>query len=372
MPPDFADAALLAWTSVVSGQSGAKVRLSQSTEYYPGTEDRVLIVEGSQESITSAISKALRLMLEVRRPCRVRVVLLQPVVYSSSLRDCRTQPFLMPHCERRRFGVWCRCLPEVRVARVELAVAFVVFVIVAAALDAWVVGWSLSAGAIIGKAGAVVKQLNDDTGARTSVSPLDAVSSVTSERIVSISGNLAAIEAVFQRLVQLSYRDPEQWSWSNRSSRSTVGCGVGGWVGGWVFVSCTWWTCVTTLSTTLALRRYTYDRAPSRGMALAAATGTYGMVPSMYGAPVPSMMPGGPMPYGAPSGGGGRGGMPPSAAPSYGRPSYAPPAPAPPPSYGMPPAPAYYGPSFAAGTLSLLERFERKLVVGLLVAVLWR
>jgi hypothetical protein len=177
-------------------------------------------------------------------------------------------------------------------------------------------------GAIIGKGGAVVKQLNDETGGRTSVSPLDAVSQVTSERIVSISGNLGAIEAVFHRLVILSYRDPEQWVWTNRSSR------------------------------------YTYDRAPSRGMALAAATGGYGvpsMMPPMYGgmpAPGgPSMMPGGPGSYAPPASSGrshGGAGAPVSAS-AYGRPSYAPPAPAPPPSYGLP-APSYYGAPFAPGT----------------------
>ncbi len=64
-----------------------------------------------------------------------------------------------------------------------------------------------------------MKQLNELTGARTSVSPLDAVSQVTTERIVTISGNMASIEAVFQRLITLSYRDTEQWNWTNRSSR---------------------------------------------------------------------------------------------------------------------------------------------------------
>jgi hypothetical protein len=73
-----------------------------------------------------------------------------------------------------------------------------------------------------------VKQLNDETGARTSVSPLDAVSQVTSERIVTISGSLASIEAVFHRLVGLSYREPDQWQWTNRSSRyAVVGAGCG-------------------------------------------------------------------------------------------------------------------------------------------------
>ncbi len=47
-------------------QSGAKVRLSQSSEFYPGTEDRVLLVEGNQDAINVAISKTLILMLEVR------------------------------------------------------------------------------------------------------------------------------------------------------------------------------------------------------------------------------------------------------------------------------------------------------------------
>ncbi len=68
----------------------------------------------------------------------------------------------------------------------------------------------------------MVKQLNDETGGRTSVSALDPVSQVTSERIVTVSGTLHAIEAVFNRLVALSYREPEQWQWTNRSSRCAV------------------------------------------------------------------------------------------------------------------------------------------------------
>lgn len=235
----------------ISTESGAKVRLSQNAEFYPGTEDRVLILEGGHDAINAAVAKTLRLMLE------------DPTIPDSTTRQTSVRA-LVP-------------VP--------------------------------AGGAIIGKGGSVVKQLNELTGARTSVSPLDAVSQVTTERIVTISGNMASIEAVFQRLITLSYRDTEQWNWTNRSSR------------------------------------YTYDRAPARGMALAAATGSY-PPPSMGGHGGPHGMYGGPPSSSPMMGGMGGRGPPPSPSPysPYGAPA-APPSSgygAPPPYYGAP-APAAYG-----------------------------
>lgn len=45
--------------------TGAKIRVSQSTEIYPGTEDRIIVIAGEKNCIFSAIKELLYRILEV-------------------------------------------------------------------------------------------------------------------------------------------------------------------------------------------------------------------------------------------------------------------------------------------------------------------
>ena len=48
--------------SVIQQESGARVKMSQNNDFYPGTQDRVLLITGTKDSVFAALSKVSTLL----------------------------------------------------------------------------------------------------------------------------------------------------------------------------------------------------------------------------------------------------------------------------------------------------------------------
>lgn len=157
--------------------TGCRVKLSQAKEVFPGTQERVVLLQGAPQSLQGALE------------------------------------FIMGRvCQAETEAVQTGQFPDVTAsAPVRLAVS------------------NQAAGLIIGRGGEVIRQLQEASGAQVHISNKDEIPGV-SERIVSLTGQFQTKVHCALLILQKLLEDPSSCQYQNMSTayRNAMGMGGGG------------------------------------------------------------------------------------------------------------------------------------------------
>ena len=154
----------------VQQSTGARIKLSPNNDYYPGTQERVGLIMGEVETI----NKMLNFVIEKIRQ--------EPPAM-------RLNPAMTYDRERAK--------------QMKIVVP------------------NSTAGLIIGKSGATIKYIGDQTGARIQVSQKNA-ETVPGERVIGITGTLEQVQAACAVIAAKVQEDPEH-ALNNNISYSSLG-----------------------------------------------------------------------------------------------------------------------------------------------------
>lgn len=183
MIPNYAAGAIIGKggtnISELQNQYGAKIRLSPSREFYPGTEERIVILTGEVNQIVD----------------------LNNYIIDKVHVDSTEGP-----------GVKLR--DEERGQKVKIIVP------------------NQTAGLVIGRAGATIKALQEETGAKIMISSRDEAK-VPGERIITISGNTDQRTEATRKVVLKIAADPENMSNKNLTYNASSLRQLNGTVGGY-------------------------------------------------------------------------------------------------------------------------------------------
>ncbi|XP_078351966.1 RNA-binding protein Nova-1-like isoform X2 [Oculina patagonica] len=156
----------------VQQQTGARIKLSPNNDYYPGTQERVGLIMGEVDTI----NKMLNFVIEKIRQ--------EPPAM-------RLNPAMTYDRERAK--------------QMKIVVP------------------NSTAGLIIGKSGATIKYIGDQTGARIQVSQKNA-ETVPGERVIGITGSLEQVQAACAVIAAKVQEDPEH-ALNNNISYSSLSLG---------------------------------------------------------------------------------------------------------------------------------------------------
>lgn len=156
----------------VQQTTGARIKLSPNNDYYPGTQERVGLIMGEVETITKMLN------------CVIEKIRQEPPAM-------RLNPAMTYDRERAK--------------QMKIVVP------------------NSTAGLIIGKSGATIKYIGDQTGARIQVSQKNA-ETVPGERVIGITGSLEQVQAACAVIAAKVQEDPEH-ALNNNISYSSLSVG---------------------------------------------------------------------------------------------------------------------------------------------------